>query len=212
MRPPPSRSHFSLSLKTHSSFGLIFYVSDAQEDNFMALFLAHGKLVYTFNVADQRVKIRSEEKFNDGAWHNVSSQTYSICQCWVDARSVTREQFLQWRFISLLLLKVVFIRDGRMGRLIIDGLTVLEDRAQGGNISWHVSSPLYVGGVPPEKAQKNIQVWIQVYQIRHTQHGGHLKCKKVNIQGEKSWIFFHFAFREQSQNSTLLRHFDFFYI
>ncbi|XP_031717419.1 laminin subunit alpha-4 [Anarrhichthys ocellatus] len=116
------RSHFSLSLKTHSSFGLIFYVSDVQEDNFMALFLAHGKLVYTFNVADQRVKIRSEDKYNDGVWHNV-----------------------------------VFIRDGSMGRLIIDGLTVLEDRAQGGNVSWHVSSPVYVGGVPPEMAQKNIQ-------------------------------------------------------
>lgn len=116
------RSHFSLSLKTQSSFGLIFYVSDVQEDNFMALFLAHGKLVYTFNVADQRVKIKSEEKYNDGAWHNV-----------------------------------IFIRDGNMGRLIIDGLTVLEDRAQGSNVSWHVSSPLYVGGVPPGRAQKNIQ-------------------------------------------------------
>ncbi|CAK6968191.1 laminin subunit alpha-4 [Scomber scombrus] len=116
------RSHFSLSLKTQSSFGLIFYVADDQEDNFMALFLAHGKLVYTFNVADQRVKIRSDEKYNDGAWHNV-----------------------------------IFIRDGNMGRLIIDGLTVLEDRAQGSNVSWHVSSPLYVGGVPPGNAQKNIQ-------------------------------------------------------
>lgn len=59
---------------------------------------------------------------------------------------------------SLLLLKVIFIRDGSMGRLIIDGLTVLEDRAQGSNVSWHVSSPLYVGGVPPGRAQKNIQV------------------------------------------------------
>ncbi|XP_034068297.1 laminin subunit alpha-4 [Gymnodraco acuticeps] len=116
------RSHFSLSLKTNSSFGLIFYVSDVQEDNFMALFLAHGKLVYTFNVEEQRVKIRSEEKYNDGAWHNV-----------------------------------VFIRDGSMGRLIIDGLTVLEDRVQGSNVSWHVSSPLFVGGVPPGRAQKNIQ-------------------------------------------------------
>lgn len=38
----------------------------------MALFLAHGKLLYTFNVADQRVKIKSEQKYNDGAWHNVS--------------------------------------------------------------------------------------------------------------------------------------------
>lgn len=92
MHLPPIRSHFSLSLKTHSSFGLIFYVSDVQEENFMALFLAHGKLVYTFNVADQRVKIRSEEKYNDGAWHNVGSWAYSISQylsdAWVDAHSV----------------------------------------------------------------------------------------------------------------------------
>uniref|UniRef100_A0A3Q4BIK6 Laminin, alpha 4 n=1 Tax=Mola mola TaxID=94237 RepID=A0A3Q4BIK6_MOLML len=115
-------SHFSLSLKTHSSFGLIFYVSDVQEYNFMALFLDHGKVVYTFNVAEQRVKIMSKKKYNDGAWHNV-----------------------------------IFIRDGSMGRLIIDGLTVLEDTAQGSDVYWHVSSPIYVGGVAPGRAQKNIQ-------------------------------------------------------
>uniref|UniRef100_A0A8C7D9E1 Laminin subunit alpha-4 n=1 Tax=Oncorhynchus kisutch TaxID=8019 RepID=A0A8C7D9E1_ONCKI len=116
------RSHFSLSLKTQSSFGLIFYASDEAEDNFMALFLAHGKLVYTFNLGQQRVKIKSLEKYNDGAWHNV-----------------------------------IFIRDGNLGRLVIDGLTVLEDRAQGSNVSWHVSSQLYLGGVPPGRAQRNIQ-------------------------------------------------------
>uniref|UniRef100_A0A674CT64 Laminin subunit alpha-4-like n=1 Tax=Salmo trutta TaxID=8032 RepID=A0A674CT64_SALTR len=116
------RSHLSLSLKTQSSFGLIFYASDEAEDNFMALFLAHGKLVYTFNLGQQRVKIKSLEKYNDGAWHNV-----------------------------------IFIRDGNLGRLVIDGLTVLEDRAQGSNVSWHVSSHLYLGGVPPGRAQKNIQ-------------------------------------------------------
>lgn len=43
----------------------------------MALFLAHGKLVYTFNLGQQRVKIKSLEKYNDGAWHNVSECTYS---------------------------------------------------------------------------------------------------------------------------------------
>ncbi|XP_064196061.1 laminin subunit alpha-4 [Anguilla rostrata] len=116
------RSHFSLSLKTNSSFGLIFYVSDQEEDNYMALFLAHGKLVYTFNVGSNKIKIKSDEKYNDGMWHNV-----------------------------------VFTRDGNVGRLIIDGLKVLEDRAQGANASWHVSGPLYVGGVPPGRAQKNIQ-------------------------------------------------------
>ena len=44
----------------------------------MALFLAHGKLVYTFNQGQQRVKLRSQEKYNDGAWHNVSKSLSTI--------------------------------------------------------------------------------------------------------------------------------------
>uniref|UniRef100_A0A8C7G945 Laminin subunit alpha-4 n=1 Tax=Oncorhynchus kisutch TaxID=8019 RepID=A0A8C7G945_ONCKI len=116
----PPRSHFSLSLKTQSSFGLIFYASDEAEDNYMALFLSHGKLMYTFNLGQEQVKVKSPEKYNDGTWHNV-----------------------------------IFIRDGNLGRLIIDGLTLLEDRAQGSNVSWHVSSTLYVGGVPPGRAQNS---------------------------------------------------------
>ncbi|XP_054618199.1 laminin subunit alpha-4 isoform X2 [Dunckerocampus dactyliophorus] len=122
---PPSfseRSNFSLSLKTRTSFGLIFYVSDDQEKNFMSLFLANGKLVYTFSVADERVEIWSKDSYNNGAWHEVT-----------------------------------FIRDGNMGKLIINGHTALEDRVEGNVVSFHVSSPLYFGGVPPERAQKNIQ-------------------------------------------------------
>lgn len=137
------RFHFSLSLKTHSSFGLIFYVSDVHEDNFMTLFLAHGKLVYTFNVDGQRVRIKSEEKYNDGAWHNV-----------------------------------ILIRDGNMGRLIIDGLTVLEDRALKSNTSWRVSSHLYVGGVPPGTAQKNIQ--------RNSEHSFTGCLKNLQLNGQ--WL------------------------
>ncbi|XP_061610820.1 laminin subunit alpha-4 isoform X2 [Phyllopteryx taeniolatus] len=116
------RSNFSLSLKTKTSFGLIFYVSDFKEKNFMTLFLTNGRLVYTFNVGEQRVEIWSKESYNDGVWHNV-----------------------------------IFIRDGNMGKLIIDGLTVLEDKVNGKVVSLHVSSPLYFGGVPPKRAQRNIQ-------------------------------------------------------
>lgn len=116
------RSHFSLSLKTESSFGLIFYVSDETEDNFMALYMAQGKLTYTFNVGQEKVRIRTQEKYNNGAWHNV-----------------------------------IFVRDGNMGRLVVDGLTVLDDRVTGANASWRISGPVHVGGVPPAKAQKNIQ-------------------------------------------------------
>lgn len=62
------------------------------------------------------------------------------------------------------MLKVVFIRDGRgsVGRLIVDGLAAPEDRVQpAGNVTWHVSSPAYVGGVAPGRAQKNIQVGLK---------------------------------------------------
>ncbi|XP_015210435.2 laminin subunit alpha-4 [Lepisosteus oculatus] len=116
------RSHFSLSLRTHSSFGLIFYVSDEAEDNYMALFLAHGKLIYTFNAGSSKLKIKSQEKYNDGMWHNV-----------------------------------IFTRSGNEGRLIIDGLRVLEERIPTADTLWRVAGPFYVGGVPPGKSLKNIQ-------------------------------------------------------
>ncbi|CAG5950513.1 unnamed protein product [Menidia menidia] len=127
------RHHFSLSLKTLSPFGLIFYASDAQDDNFIALFLAHGKLVYSFNVAGQKVKIKSEDRYNDGAWHNI-----------------------------------IITRDGSMGKMIIDGLKVLEDRAEEDSFSWHTSTPIFIGGVPPGRGQKNIQVPVQIWQRAKT--------------------------------------------
>uniref|UniRef100_A0A3B5LBN3 Laminin, alpha 4 n=1 Tax=Xiphophorus couchianus TaxID=32473 RepID=A0A3B5LBN3_9TELE len=103
-------------------FGLIFYASDVQEDNFMALFVADGKLVFSFSVGDQKVQIRSEENYDDGAWHSI------VC-----------------------------VRDGSKGRLTIDRLTEFEDVAQANNVAWRVSDSLFVGGVPPGKAQRNIQ-------------------------------------------------------
>ncbi|XP_056620180.1 laminin subunit alpha-4 isoform X1 [Triplophysa dalaica] len=116
------QSNFSLSLKTQSAFGLIFYLADESEENFMALFLTHGKLVFTFSTGQINVKIRTKEKYSDGKWHDI-----------------------------------IFIRGGKMGRLIIDGLTVIDESAPGGNTSLHVQDPLYIGGVPPERALKNIQ-------------------------------------------------------
>uniref|UniRef100_A0A670IAS7 Laminin subunit alpha-4 n=1 Tax=Podarcis muralis TaxID=64176 RepID=A0A670IAS7_PODMU len=65
------RSQFSISLKTHSSHGMIFYVSDQEEENFMALFIAHGRLVFMFNSGYRKLRIRSQEKYNDDQWHNV---------------------------------------------------------------------------------------------------------------------------------------------
>ena len=39
----------------------------------MALFMAQGKLMYTFNIGQDKVRIKTQEKYNDGAWHNVNT-------------------------------------------------------------------------------------------------------------------------------------------
>ncbi|XP_015714210.1 laminin subunit alpha-4 [Coturnix japonica] len=117
------RAQFSISLKTHSSHGMIFYVSDQKESNFMTLFVAHGRLVFMFNAGNQKIRIKSQEKYNDGLWHNV-----------------------------------IFIRGKNIGRLIIDGLRVLEEPFSGNANTWQVTEPLYIGGVAPGKAVKNIQI------------------------------------------------------
>ncbi|XP_051469051.1 laminin subunit alpha-4 isoform X2 [Apus apus] len=117
------RAQFSISLKTHSSHGMIFYVSDQKETNFMALFVAHGRLIFMFNAGHQKIRIKSQEKYNDGLWHNV-----------------------------------IFMRGRNIGRLIIDGLRVLEEPFGGNASPWQVTKPLYIGGVAPGKAVKNIQI------------------------------------------------------
>uniref|UniRef100_A0A8C4WNR3 Laminin subunit alpha-4 n=1 Tax=Gopherus evgoodei TaxID=1825980 RepID=A0A8C4WNR3_9SAUR len=117
------RSQFSISLKTHSSHGMIFYASDQKENNFITLFVAHGRLIFMFNVGHQKLRIKSQEKYNDGLWHNV-----------------------------------IFVREKTTGRLIIDGLRVLEESLPSVDNTWQVSGPLYIGGVAPGKAVKNIQI------------------------------------------------------
>nr|XP_048700717.1 laminin subunit alpha-4 [Caretta caretta] len=117
------RSQFSISLKTHSSHGMIFYASDQEENNFITLFVAHGRLIFMFNVGHQKLRIKSQEKYNDGLWHNV-----------------------------------IFVREKDTGRLIIDGLRVLEESLPSVDNTWQVSGPLYIGGVAPGKAVKNIQI------------------------------------------------------
>ncbi|XP_061479636.1 laminin subunit alpha-4 [Rhineura floridana] len=117
------RSQFSVSLKTHSSHGMIFYVSDQEEEHFMTLFIAHGRLVFMFDNGYRKLRIRSQEKYNDDQWHNV-----------------------------------MFVREKNTGRLVIDGLRVLEDSVPSFDKAWQVTRPFYIGGVAPGKAAKNIQI------------------------------------------------------
>ncbi|KAK7907540.1 hypothetical protein WMY93_016152 [Mugilogobius chulae] len=76
---------------------------------------------------------------------------------------------------------VVLIGDGNLGRLIIDGLTLLETKAPKSitsNGSLQLQGALYVGGVPPGKAQKNVQT-----NFLHSIHG----CLR-NLQLNGEWL------------------------
>jgi len=46
-------------------------MADESEENFMALFLTHGRLVFTFSSGKDQVRVRSKEKYSDGQWHDV---------------------------------------------------------------------------------------------------------------------------------------------
>ncbi|XP_041418919.1 laminin subunit alpha-4 isoform X2 [Xenopus laevis] len=117
------KSELFVRLKTYSSNGMIFYVSDKEENNFMTLFLSHGRLTFMFNHGQQKIRIKSQEKYNDGLWHSV------LC-----------------------------IREKNKGRLIINGLRVLEDSTSVAAVIWTVDAPFYLGGVAPGIAIKNVQI------------------------------------------------------
>ncbi|XP_053566849.1 laminin subunit alpha-4 [Bombina bombina] len=117
------KSELSIRFKTHYSNGMIFYISDKEENNFLTLFIAHGRLTFMFNVGQHKLRIRSQEKYNDGLWHDV--------KC---------------------------IRDKNKGRLIINGLRVIEDSLPATDEMWDVEEPIYLGGVSPGKAVKNVQI------------------------------------------------------
>lgn len=117
------KSELTFRLKTQSSHGMIFYISDEEEDNFVTLFLSDGRLHFIFNVGPEKLTIKSQEKYNDGLWHTV------IC-----------------------------VRDANRGKIIIDGLRVYEDSLPTTDSVWRVEAPLYLGGVAPERAMKNVEI------------------------------------------------------
>ncbi|XP_058248268.1 laminin subunit alpha-4 isoform X2 [Hemibagrus wyckioides] len=68
------RSEFSMSVRTHSEQGVIVCVcgqGDDDDEDFMALFLSHGKLFFTFGSARHVLQLHSTHTYNDGSWHEV---------------------------------------------------------------------------------------------------------------------------------------------
>lgn len=54
--------------------------------------------------------------------------------------------------------QVIFVREINKGRMIIDGLRVVEESVDVVDPTWQISDPIYLGGVAPGKAVKFVQV------------------------------------------------------
>ena len=53
---------------------------------------------------------------------------------------------------------MIFIREKSSGRMIIDGLRILEESLPPAGADWKIRGPIYLGGVAPGRAVKNVQV------------------------------------------------------
>ncbi|KAM8966898.1 laminin subunit alpha-3 [Pelodytes ibericus] len=64
-------SHFSLDLRTDESSGLIFMMGDEYETTHLTLHMSKGRYVFSLGTKGNKIKIRSQDKYNDGKWHTV---------------------------------------------------------------------------------------------------------------------------------------------
>ena len=62
------RSDFGVEFKTSEADGIIFYIADEKNSDFIALFVKNGKLVYGFNCGSGPVYIESPQPINDGRY------------------------------------------------------------------------------------------------------------------------------------------------
>ncbi|XP_053541993.1 laminin subunit alpha-4 [Ictalurus punctatus] len=65
------RLKFSVSVRTRSWRGMIVAMHGASDEDFIALFLHDGKLVFMFSSARDVLRLSSTDTYNDGSWHNV---------------------------------------------------------------------------------------------------------------------------------------------
>ena len=65
------RSEFAIEFKTTETDGIIFYIANERNVDFIALFIKDGKLVYGFNCGSGAAFTQSEDAYNDGQWHKA---------------------------------------------------------------------------------------------------------------------------------------------
>ena len=69
-------SSFNVEFKTKAATGVLFYVSDENHQDFMALYIEGGMVDYDFNCGSGAARITSLLEYNDDQWHTVSNNLY----------------------------------------------------------------------------------------------------------------------------------------
>ena len=64
-------SDFHIEFKTTHPDGIIFYIANERNVDFISLFMKEGRLVYGFNCGSGAAYATSSRRYDDGAWHAV---------------------------------------------------------------------------------------------------------------------------------------------
>ncbi|XP_074640335.1 laminin subunit alpha-like [Tubulanus polymorphus] len=62
---------FQVEIKTTHKNGLIFFVADSSQNDYILLYMKEGAVVYSFNTGSGAATVTSKRKYNDGLWHTV---------------------------------------------------------------------------------------------------------------------------------------------
>ncbi|XP_034947491.1 laminin subunit alpha [Chelonus insularis] len=62
---------FQIDLKTLDDEGIVFFSSDSESNNLIAVYIQGGRIHYTFNCGTGPGLLKSEIKINDNQWHTV---------------------------------------------------------------------------------------------------------------------------------------------
>lgn len=114
-----------LKFRTLQTEGLIFYASDAQFGDFMAIWLQEGYVNYAFDLGTGMMHVKTSQKYSDGRFHTLSA---------------SRDQQQGMLMIS-----------DRTNRTIVETVTGVSQRSAS---SLTVVEPFYFGGIPDTDIQK----------------------------------------------------------
>ncbi|XP_076800337.1 laminin subunit alpha-5-like isoform X2 [Clavelina lepadiformis] len=68
----PHNWRYSLRIRTTEKQGLIFFMSDTRCHEHVAVYLMKGKVAFSVMFGEERSRIKSLNRYNDGAWHKIT--------------------------------------------------------------------------------------------------------------------------------------------